>query len=57
MDFRDLLCDACLYKVETELSVRILDICDRCRKKVGGWIAAAFDEDEEKAALEEADRR
>jgi hypothetical protein len=57
MDFRDLLCDACLYKVETELSVRILDMCDRCRKKVGGWIAAAFDEDEEKAALEEADRR
>lgn len=33
-DLRDLLCDACLYKVETESGVHL---CDRCWKKMLRW--------------------
>ena len=29
-----MLCDKCLYKVETEPSVPVADLCDRCQTKL-----------------------
>ena len=36
MLFEDLLCDACLYMMETSPhGVPLDDFCERCRKKIG----------------------
>ena len=44
MELEDLLCDACLYKVETDPSVLVADMCDRCRGKVIQWLLDTADE-------------
>jgi hypothetical protein len=37
--FRDVLCDACLCKVESASYVVDDDLCNRCRKKLTDWWA------------------
>lgn len=49
MELESLLCDACLYKVETEPSTLIADMCDRCKRKVLQWLVDNAEE------LEDAD--
>jgi hypothetical protein len=44
MELEDLLCDACLYKVENDPSTLVADMCARCREKVFVWLADTFDE-------------
>ena len=49
---RDLLCDVCLYKVE---SAGELDPCDRCEEKIVRYLANLADELE--AQVEELDEQ
>ena len=44
MELEDLLCDACLYKVETDPHTLVADMCDRCRAKVIQWLLDTADE-------------
>lgn len=44
MELEDLLCDACLYKCETDPSTLVADMCDRCKKKVLQWLLDTADE-------------
>jgi hypothetical protein len=41
MTIEDLLCDACLYKVENEVAVQVQDFCKRCQRKVIAYILDA----------------
>jgi hypothetical protein len=50
MELEDLLCDACLYKVENDPSTLVADMCDRCRAKVLQWL---LDTAEELEGMEE----
>lgn len=54
MEFRDMFCDACLYKVESLGEVLVDDLCDRCREKLHDWFIEFFSEVEE--AQEEHER-
>ena len=38
-ELKFMLCDKCLYRVETDPTVPVADLCDRCRKKL---LAALF---------------
>ena len=44
MELEDLLCDACLYKVENDPSILVADMCDRCRSKVLQWLVDTAEE-------------
>ena len=44
MELEDLLCDACLFKVETDPTTLVADMCDRCRGKVIKWLLETADE-------------
>lgn len=39
----DALCDPCCYKVESNPSIPIADLCDRCRKKLLDLLFGAAD--------------
>ena len=47
MELELLLCDACLYKVETDPGTLVADMCDRCRGKVLQWMLDLAEEVEE----------
>jgi hypothetical protein len=47
MELEDLLCDACLYKVETNPALLLADMCDRCKAKCAQWLLDTFDEIDE----------
>jgi hypothetical protein len=45
MDIRDLLCDKCLYMMEStpdDTDVSADDLCNRCRAKVLAWCEEAL---------------
>jgi hypothetical protein len=45
VDLRDLLCDRCLYMMEStpeETSVTSDDLCNRCRAKLFAWCEEAM---------------
>jgi hypothetical protein len=42
----DMLCDPCCYKVETNPSIPIADLCDRCKKKLLDALFGAAEEHE-----------
>ena len=44
MELEDLLCDACLYKVETDPTTLVADMCDRCKRKVIQWLTETAEE-------------
>jgi len=51
VNIRDMLCDACLYKMEANGEFPVLDMCKRCRKKILEYLSEiartdtdAFDE-------------
>ena len=49
-DLRDLLCDTCLYKLETDPKGYLEDLCDRCWEKMLKWLL--FDSKEHERLLD-----
>lgn len=45
-DLAYMMCDKCLYRVETDPSVPIADLCDRCRKRILDALFGALDDAE-----------
>jgi hypothetical protein len=46
VEFEDLLCDKCLFRVENEDAIILEDMCDRCREKVLQWLVEIEEEHE-----------
>lgn len=44
MELEDLLCDACLYKCESDPTTLVADMCERCKAKVVKWLTDAAEE-------------